>query len=318
MRRVLSWVSVIGGFTLIFVALFLRVYAAPRIEKAPTDADQTIISNGAGTYFSPGNVELIGPVPLKNEQIVKGEPGKSTDTVAVISYFSRTVDARAQPKGDVSYTKETFAMDRKTGLPVHCCGEKPQASGQTLKFPFDTQKTSTYTFWDPQSAKAYPAKYLREEDLKGLSTYVFLVHSSIVALPPLEIPGTLVGEPDSGGVLLDQWYQTDITLWIEPTTGAIIKGNQRLVQYLADDTGARRLLLANLILTYDDASVRKNIHDVTESVRQLRLVTTSIPIFGPVIGIVLVVLGLIGLRRRRPRRTAVPTSGRQAQAPAGA
>lgn len=317
MRRNLGWMSVVLGLTLIFLALFLFLYSSPRIEKAPTDASQKIISNGEGTYFSPGHVELIGPVPLKNEQVVRGEPDKSTDTVAVISYFSRTVDARAQPKGDVTYTKETFAMDRKTGLPVHCCGEKPQASGQTLKFPFHTER-KTYSFWDPNSAKAFPAKYVRDESLLGLDTYVFNVHSSTVDLPPLEVPGSVVDDPDTASVLLKQKYQTEITLWIEPTTGAIIKGSQQLVQYLADDTGAKRLLLANLTLTYDDATVQKNVDDVTSSVQQLRLVTTWLPIFAPVIGIVLVVIGLLALRRGRTRRTRVETSARPAEATAGA
>ena len=49
MRRILGYVLFVLGLTFVFLSPFLLFYTVPRVEKAPTDVDQTVTSDGAGS-----------------------------------------------------------------------------------------------------------------------------------------------------------------------------------------------------------------------------------------------------------------------------
>jgi Porin PorA len=299
-RRVLGWVSIILGFTLIFAAIFFRVYAKPRIEKAPFDVDERKISFGAGKFFSPTQLTLVGPTRMEAIQIYKGIPEQSTEDVAVISLFSRTIDLDAQPSGDVTFSREIYAMDRREGTAVHCCGEKPRMEGETLKFPFGTQKDVVYPFWDSIARKAFPAKYTRDEVVDGLETFVFVSEVPPTDIGSLGLPGALVGQPDTPTVNVRHMYSATTTVWVEPTTGAILRAGRHALQWGADTSGTKLVELADINFIYSDATVQKAADDVEAKLSQLKIVTTWEPIFGPIAGVLLVILGLV---LTRPRKT---------------
>src|SRR3954454_565086 len=157
MRRILGYVLFVLGLTFVFLSPFLLFYTVPRVEKAPTDVDQTVTSDGAGSYFSAQKLQVVGPVPLEAIERFKGSPQQSTDDVVVINYQQHTLVRTAG--NDIDFDKEIYAMDRKTGEAAHCCGETPRHSGLELKFPFDAQKT-VYRLWDAASNRAYPAAFV--------------------------------------------------------------------------------------------------------------------------------------------------------------
>jgi len=127
MRRILGYVLFVLGLTFVFLSPFLLFYTVPRVEKAPTDVDQTVVSDGAGQYFSAQKLEVEGPVPLENIERFKGSPQTSTDHVAVINYQSHLF---VRPQGnDIDFDKEVYAMDRKSGEAVNCCGDTPKHEG---------------------------------------------------------------------------------------------------------------------------------------------------------------------------------------------
>jgi hypothetical protein len=101
-------------------------------------------------------------------------------------------------------------------------------------------------------------------------------------------------------------YQTDITVWVEPDTGQVLKGEKHVIQWAAS-ASTKLLVLADVHVTYSDATVAKFASDAKKNVKQLHLVKFSIPLIGGILGVVLAVFGLLLLlgspratRRRNP------------------
>jgi len=305
MKRVFGYVLVTIGFTLIFLSPFLLFYATPRLEKAPTDTQEQIVSTGQGTYFSAKQLKAV-TTPVKVIEVLSGQPQKSTNEVAVVYYTSKLFNP--DDGSPISYDKEVYAMNRHTGVAENCCGEIPRMHGQTLKFPFGTEKKS-YLLWDPTANAGLPVSYARTEDLQGVTAYVFEGTPHAVKNGTLDLPNALIGVTGKGETTTDTFYQAKTTVWIEPQTGRVLKGEKDLQQW-AELNGAKVLDLADIKIGYDDATVAHFVSEAKKDIKQLRIVTKVLPIFGPIIGVILVIIGLMMLRS--PKSTSTPSPEPQA------
>jgi hypothetical protein len=307
------------GFVLIFVGLFLlffglveRVYAYPRLKKAPLDQYASPVATGTGTYFnrSPDKLAEITGARLSNKRIVRGDVGAGTDDVAVWDSFNSTIDTA--DNGVITATQERIALDRVTAQSVQCCGENPRHQGLTLKFPFDTKKT-TYQFWDGPAQRALPAAYTRTEKLNGVTVYRFEQRIDRLDVGDQEIPGSLAGDPETPSVQTNIVYSNLKTLWVEPATGIIVKAQQDASQVLETQGGEPVLTLLDAVLTYDDATVGRNADDAASGANRLRLLGTILPLVALFLGLVALAAGLVLLRSPEGRRVA-----RGERRPAGA
>jgi hypothetical protein len=312
MGRRVGFVLVFVGLFLLFFGLFERVYAYPRLKKAPLDQYSTPVATGTGTYFnrSPDKLTEITGAQLKNVRTVRGDVKAGTDEVAVWDSFTSTVDTADQ--GVITATQERIALDRVTAQSVQCCGENPRHQGLTLKFPFDTQKT-TYQFWDGPAQRALPAAFTREEKLEGVTVYRFEQRIDRLDVGDQEIPGTLAGDPDTPAVQTNIIYSNTKTLWVEPATGIIVKAQQDATQVLEAQGGEQVLTLIDAVLTYDEATVSKNADDASSGANSLRLFGTVLPLVALFLGLIAIGAGLVLLRSPEGRRVA-----RSEQRPAGA
>ncbi len=284
MRRVLAFVMLTIGWLGIFLGPLLAFYATPRVEKAEVDVYDVTKSRGTGSYYSVQFLGLVGPTRVENISIAKGNPAKSTHTVAVIGIFSRTRDLS---RGDFDYGYSVYAFNRSTGYGVNCCGAKPVARGLTLKFPFHTQKR-TYPFWDSSAKRAFPARYVRTDRVDGLDAYVF--ESTVPATPIMrtQVPGGIVGQPGVANVSVVRYYRAETTLWVEPFTGAILRAGQHNVQWFADPNGTRLLTLADVNILQEPGSVAETADRIRNQLWQLKLVSTWLPIGAPIAGVALI------------------------------
>jgi hypothetical protein len=309
-RRTAGYIALVLGFFLIFFAPLLKWYAVPRVEKAPTDTYDTSVSAGFGRYFSVATLSVTPVVPMQNVSVAKGDPKKSTHKVAVVNLFQRTTDL--QHKVDINYSTDVYVFDRSTGYAVHCCGEKPRHEGVTLKFPFGTQRDVVYPFYDSTAHKAFPARYVRSATIDGLGTYVFESDVPDVSTGTLAIPGVLADQPDQPSITADVHYRAQTTLWVEPVTGAIVKGSQHASQWVMYQ-GRFISTLSDTNFTNTPKTVKATADRIVTKYKQLRLVDFYLQVLGPVAGLIFVVLGVLLLPRRRPNR-AVETRQQAAAA----
>jgi hypothetical protein len=303
MARRVGFVLVFVGLFLLFFGLFERFYAYPRLKKAPLDQYSSPVATGTGTYFnrSPDKLAEVTGAQLMNKRIVRGDVAAGTDEVAVWDSFNSTIDTADQ--GVITATQERIALDRVTAQSVQCCGENPRHQGLTLKFPFDTEKT-TYQFWDGPAQRALPAAFTRTETLNGVGVYRFEQRIGPLDVGDQEIPGTLAGEPDTPSVQTNIVYTNLKTLWVEPATGIIVKAQQDATQVLETPGGEQVLTLIDAVLTYDEATVERNADDAASGANRLRLLGAVLPIAALVLGLILVAAGLVLLRSPEGRRVA--------------
>jgi len=306
MRRVLGYLAIVIGLTLVFLAPFILLYTVPRLEKAPTDTDQQVVSDGVASYFSAKALGLLGPTPVQNIEVFKGAPSKSTSRVVVVYYTSHLL--RRDNGQSIDFDKEQYAFDRNTGVAANCCGEFPKMAGETLKFPFGTKKQG-YQLWDPSANRAFPVSFTRSEDLKGITAYLFSGSSAPVDIGTIDLPNSLVGVTGQGTTSEQRIYRQWTNVWIEPVTGEVLKGEKHIQQWAADASGAKVLELADVHVTYSDATVSKFVSDAKKNVKQLNLVKVWIPLVGGVLGLVIAIAGYL-LLRRQPVRAAAEPEGR--------
>jgi hypothetical protein len=303
MARRVGFVLVFVGLFLLFFGLFERFYAYPRLKKAPLDQYSSPVATGTGTYFnrSPDKLAEVTGAQLMNKRVVRGDVAAGTDEVAVWDSFNSTIDTADQ--GVITATQERIALDRVTAQSVQCCGENPRHQGLTLKFPFDTEKT-TYQFWDGPAQRALPAAFTRTETLNGVDVYRFEQRIGPLDVGDQEIPGTLAGDPDTPSVQTNIIYSNLKTLWVEPNTGIIVKAQQDATQVLETPGGEQVLTLIDAVLTYDEATVEQNAEDAASGANRLRLLGTILPIAALLLGLISLAAGLVLLRSPEGRRVA--------------
>jgi Porin PorA len=232
-------------------------------------------------------------VPITVQNITQTDADRSDDDVAVWitgSCVVENADGEAPPCVDgedprlISASEDTFATDRVTALAVPNDDYVPsgtvQHEGLVNKWPFDAEK-KTYPYWDGTVGAAVDAVYQEEEEIEGVETYRYQVN---IDDAPIEIAEGVSGT-----------YTNEVSIWVEPKTGAILNQSQDQQRYL--DSGAQVL---NLQAEFTDDQVKESVSDAESNMRKLALLT-----WAPIIGFsggalaILAGVGLLLTGRRR-------------------
>jgi hypothetical protein len=300
MRRPLGLVLVAVGVALLTLAPLLRFYAYPALAKAPLDQDSETVSVATdATYLNIGALELVEGETLTATRRVKGDVAAGNDDRAVWDVFVR-VENEA---GDlVTATTDRVAFDRRTSLAVNCCGESLNGDeapheGFEYKFPFDAKKT-TYQYFDTTIGEATDMEYKRSEKVAGVDVYRYEQVIDPVKIAELDVPGALIGRTE-GSVPVDRYYSNLRRVWVEPSTGVIVKGQEEQLSTLRDDTGEDVLTVTQATLTFSDETVAEQAQTAKDNARSLGLLRTTGPLVLALVGLLLVLFGL-GLAFRRP------------------
>jgi hypothetical protein len=304
MRRIAGLVLIGLGAFLVSTAVLARFYVLDQVRVIPIDKLVQTVAPGTGTYFDSDPATLSEKrADLVATRRVKPDVAASNDTTGVwdVSLKIETGDGAF-----VLASVDRVAYDRKNAQSVHCCGEAVdsapvQHDGVTYQFPFSTAK-QTYQFWDVTSRKAYPARYVSQEKIQGLTTYKFIQEIPTQELTKQEVPGSLVGE-SAPSFQAPVMYSNTRTVWVEPTTGLIIKGSEQTRTTLRNSAGEDKVIVLEATLTFDNATQRSQADLAKDGINQLRLVGLIVPLVGLILGLAFVVVGYL-LRRSSGRPQA--------------
>jgi hypothetical protein len=304
MRRFLGPVLLGLGVFLLVLAGMLRFYVADRVVITPIDQYAQTVAPGPGTYLDPA-VQQERSGDLNATRTLKADVAASSKDVAVwdVSVVLSTGD-----RTFVRATVDRVATDRRTGEAVNCCGEAVDGapirhSGVSYKFPFDTQKKD-YAWWDPNSKQAPPAKFVSEEKVQGLTTYKFLQVIEPTQIQTQPGAGPLVGESASFAPPI--YYSTTRTVWVEPKTGVIVKGNEQNKTTLRNAAGQDKATAIQYDLTFDEATQKNQAKLAKDNITKINAVSLWLPLLGLVLGLILIAAGLIIMRATDRTRPAEP------------
>ena len=306
----------VGGVLLgLGIALFvLGVLAKPvlydRLATVPLDQKSVSISEGAHmsalrAYKADDGLahyDQLTDVTLRSTRHVVGIPGAVPEAQRSTSAFWQTgVLSEAVGVAHLTYSQEGVSFDRRTAESNNCCGDFRSAGdlddpvktldvtheGLFFKFPFGVEK-KTYTWWDGDLSAAADMKFIREEELFGTGTYVFEQVTPQTEVDTRDVPAAIFGG-GAGNTDAKVMYGNIRTLWVEPNTGTIIKGQEVLDKSLVSQLGT--VATTKGTIAYTDETVRENASTWGSKGKLLGLIGGPLTLIGIILGLIAAGLG---------------------------
>lgn len=338
MRSALTYILLgLGVFALGF-GLVLRLYTYPQLAKMPLDLDSFSVATGTAdralVFVENGPDEHVpefrDDLPITSTTKVTADPDapEMEKGGEVAAYIEATrITANDNPDiGALSASVRQLCVDRHTGEAVAPCttqftqensSEQPetpeegrvygengtvQQPGFGFKLPFDTEKT-TYPWYDLRIKDTVDLTFEREDTVKDLDVYQFSYRIEPQKVGNREVPGSLLGEPDTPSIEADLHYEADRTMWIDPVTGAVIALEQSVTQKLVQDgeTYEDGEVVFDGTLALDDETVTKNVADAEDGGGKLWLLTTLPVILWIVGGLLIAGAVVLLVRSREPK-----------------
>jgi hypothetical protein len=321
----------LGAFVLA-LALLSRFYAYDRLAVVPTDAEIISVSEGSGaTIFDIASQEEI-TLDLESTRQVVGDVEASEqaseelgrdvavwETLVFTDEPGAVIDDENPPR---SATHDRVAFDRHTAEVIDCCGnftattadldsgeeerdEQTPITGLYFKLPFNAERT-TYQFWDGALKDATDMEYTGTETIEDVTVYRYEQVIESTDVGDIEAPASFFGIDEEGDITLDRIYSNTRTLWVEPETGVIFKGQEQQF-VVAEYNGDEVATLTDATLAYNDETINDRVDEYAPLASQLKLVRVWVPLLGGILGVVLLIIGIALVARgsaERRRRAA--------------
>jgi hypothetical protein len=308
MRRVSGAVLIGIGVFGVVLALLLPTFVVHGSKRIPLNLNITLHSVDPAAKLLDASTGTAKTVELRATRFVQTDSAASNgtdttvnETLCVVVVQGPTPDCfKGQRPQDANHDPRLVSIttDRVTNNRRDAQSVAPKSSwgpelinGQTsmnnvdvkhvglaYAFPIDTKKI-TYKFFQPDLNAAYDATYVGSSKLKGLTVYEFV---SKTGDQPFTINGTFPGT-----------YNDTRTVWVEPKTGAIIKGTEHQLQTLQGGTVA-----LDTTLTFDNAAQNYQANFAKNKIKALQLAQVWGPLVCAIIGIGGLVAGAFLLRSR--------------------
>ena len=313
------------GVALLVMAPVIRFGVAPQLVRAPLDINVTLKAGGTGFEYLDAEVGETVPITVDVTRHIRGDVAAGNHDVAVYdeSLCLTRDDAGEEPgclRNDpriISNFQDRVAFDRVSGYAVqgNVCGDSGDQDcgasvdgeptvheGLGYKFPMHTEKKD-YLYFDTVSKKAWPMRYQGVERREGLPVYTF--------------EQTITDAPAMTNGVFPSLYSNVRTLWVEPTTGVIIHGeeqiNQRLTGLASLEPGAsmRDPALAGLTalkgtLAFDESADQAQAELARDGISSIRAVEVFLPLGCLVLGLILIIVGVVLIRRDSSSRRSEP------------
>lgn len=307
MTKVFSSICIALAVLLLTLAAMLKFYAVPALAKAPISPGQSNggvnTSHQAGVavrLFDPATMKERNDVPLTVTRLTKGDvaasqtPDALAGDIAVWDSFQRVEDNTGTV---ISASTERYAFNRVTSELSACCGTNVDgATGNftgvmPLKFPMGTQ-AQDYQYFDSSLMAPATISYSGTEEVQGLLTYKFVNHIGPVQTGEMEVPGDLVGSTEPS-FKAPRFFEGNLTLWVEPNTGAIINGVSDQKQTLRGPDGTDHLTIIEGTLGSTPEDISSTIDAVRPQATELVLLGAVVPLVGLIVGLVLLAVGIV-------------------------
>lgn len=297
MRRVGGLVLSALGTFLIVLALLTRFVVASEAVKFPLNENTitTLMAQNA-KYFSPSLLTEQTGVTLEDTLTTQGDNAAGSSGTAVWNQFNYVYDKTNFQT--VSYSTDRYAFDRKSGELSNCCGAaigtntKVHFSGLGLVWPLGAEK-KTYQVFNTTLLKPVPAVYSGTGTVLGVNIYKYVATVQPTQVGTQAVPGSLIGQPSQASVTLPEYFAGTTTEWVDPVTGAPVKGVSSQHLYLQDASGNEVLTLIDATFATTPATVASTVHTAKNYDGQINLVQVILPVVLGLVGVVLLLMGAV-------------------------
>lgn len=316
MGRRLTSVVLALGVLLLLVAPVLRMVVAPMLAQAPRVPGERGFLNHVSTgtittLFDLESGTAAEPIAVTRTETTRGDGPAALAVagdglnVAVSSTLDRTVTADGRLIAEVSYR---LAADRHSQALADCCGASvagvspPMAgAGNPLRLPWFTPE-ATYPYFDVTLLAPVEMAYLGLDRVADIDAMKFQQATPPTPVGTVPVPGRLVGsEQETVGA--ERTYAATRTLWVDPTTGLILRRTERVREALRLPAGREVLTLLAMTLSSTPEQVQAQVAAAHDQGRPVVLARTVGPVASVALGVLLLLVGLVSLvvhsRRQR-------------------
>lgn len=293
----------LGAF-LLAGALAVRLLLEPSLVKLPLDQEAMPTAVGSDiSWYDFENKQQMRGLEADVVQEVEGradDPAANED-VAVWSFGSTITATDGTLLNAGTYR---VCLDRREAVAVDCQSDHVEydddvaVEGLTLTFPFGTEKRD-YDVFNSTARQAFPATFEGVEDKGGLETYRFQMSIPETTIRSLELPGTQLGLTDAALVPVDVVYSNERTIWVEPVSGVIVTSTEEPQTEMRGEDGDTLVTVLSGSFGADEDTVADGVERAEDYRGQISLVKTTLPLALLVVGLVLILVGALLLRRSR-------------------
>lgn len=339
--RILASILVGLGTFLLAVAILVPAYTVDKLKKTPLDLEVTTVATGNGDVLDSkallaGKAEVNTNVPIVAQRYVITEQPSDAEVISVQAGQTLIRTDKQGESGLLTATVDRVTLDRVSSMPVEPPvgtiqtsstepAEEVSHTGLQYKWPFDAEKKS-YPYFDLNARATQDINFVEETEINGMKVYHYnqviepVDLSKVVPAPTnkLSLPAETWGVP--GGeqpITMTRWYQNERDVWVDPITGVVVKGQEKLYQYYARDKDKPEVTVLKATLPFDEETIEYQIGQAKDGQDKLSLFGRTLPIVAGILGVIALIAGIIlGLRGGRGNKGA--TAGGPANSPTGA
>ncbi|PTR23518.1 Protein of unknown function (DUF3068) [Rhodococcus sp. OK519] len=339
--RILACILVGLGTFLLAVAFLIPAYTVDKLKKTPLDLEVTTVATGNGDVLDSkallaGKAEVNTNVPIVAQRYVITEQPSDADVISLQAGQTLIRTDKQGESGLLTATVDRLTADRVSSMPVEPPvgtiqtsadqpAEEVSHTGLQYKWPFDAEKKS-YPYFDLNSRSTQDINFVEETEINGMKVYHYnqkiepVDLSKVVPSAPtnkLTLPAKTWGVPgDDQPVTMIRWYQNERDVWVDPITGVVIQGQEKLYQYYARDKAKPEVTVLKATLPFDESTIEYQIGQAKDGQDKLSLFGRTLPIVAGILGAISLIAGIVlGLRGGRGNKGA--TAGGPANPPSG-
>ncbi|MFE3442717.1 DUF3068 domain-containing protein [Nocardia sp. NPDC059180] len=336
-RRTIACLLIGLGALLLAAAVMVPTYTVGKVAKTPLDLRVTTIAKSvpgeeslvldAKSLTSPdGSARIDTGVPIVSQRFLTVEEPSGADQMTMQAGQTLRRDDREGDTGLLTASVDRVTIDRKTGEPIpmspngsialtvdksgDSVADPSQRVGLQYRFPIGTEKKS-YPYFDLNARATYDIEYIDESEVNGVPVYHFRQSIPVTnmwdvfpaATNKLTLPAAKWGLEGDGQVTMTRFYTNTRDVWVEPKTGAILKGGEQLHLYYGRSAEQVDVTALKSHLVFDEDTIDAQMAVTQDSLDRLTLFGRTLPIGLAVLGGTALLAGIIlGVRSGSPRR----------------
>lgn len=314
-RRWLTRLAIPLGILLLVAAPVLRSWVAPALAQSPAVPPTSILTERgtvtalfdleSGTSGDSEPLVVTRTTTTTADPDATASPDATAQNVAVTTSTQATVLADGRTLSGLTYR---LAADRHSQALIDCCEASvdgvavPMAgAGSPLRLPW-LATAATYPYFDPTLLRSVEMTNLGTDHIDGRRAVKYQQATPATELGSVQVPGALVGSGQDT-VRLPRVHSVNRTLWVDPTTGVILRSADRVRETLRDDAGKDVVVLLAMTLgtTPESEATQRALAD--EQGRPVLWAHSYGPLICWTLGGLLLLLGtVLAVMRARERR----------------
>lgn len=296
------------GVLALVAAPILRHWVSPLLAQSPLVPGEgspvTFTSTGVITTLfdldsagpaSSEPVEVTRTVTVTGDRAAAEAAAAEGLNISVVDTSDRTVTADGRLIGEVA---ARFAADRRSQALVDCCAAAVggvsftmAGAGNPLRFPWFAP-TAPYPYLDTTLLAPVEMSFLGTDRVGGIEAYKYQQATGPTPVGTVAVPGRLVGsEQDS--VTLSRAHAVNRTLWVDPTTGIVLRSAERVRESLRNDAGRDVVTLLSMTLASTPEQEAVQVASAREQGRPVLWTRSYAPTILGVLGVSLLLVGLV-------------------------